>query len=66
MNISVNGENIEIKSGSSIFDVLGELKLQERVMAVALNMKIVKESLWREQKLNDGDKLEFLDFVGGG
>ena len=32
----------------------------------AVNMEIVKQDSWNVYKLNDGDKLELLDFVGGG
>jgi sulfur carrier protein len=35
-------------------------------MASAVNMEIVKQDSWATYKLCDGDKLELLDFVGGG
>jgi sulfur carrier protein len=35
-------------------------------MAAAVNMDIVKQDSWSAYYLKNGDKLELLDFVGGG
>ncbi|WP_457747363.1 sulfur carrier protein ThiS [Sulfurimonas sp.] len=66
MNIVVNGEEKELKEGISLFDLLQKLSLENKVMAAAINMEIVKQNSWKETILKDGDKLELLDFVGGG
>lgn len=66
MTIIVNGEIREFSQNSTIQNVLAKLSLEGKVMAAAVNMQIVKESEWQTYKLNDGDKLELLDFVGGG
>ncbi len=66
MNVIVNGESREFKSESTLLEILKELSLEEKVMAAAVNMEIVKQDSWNTHKLNDGDKLELLDFVGGG
>lgn len=46
--------------------MLKELSLAGKVMAAAVNMDIVKQDSWSTYYLKDGDKLELLDFVGGG
>ncbi len=66
MKIIVNGENREFKSESTLLEILKELSLEDKVMAAAINMEIVKQDSWNTYKLTDGDKLELLDFVGGG
>ena len=66
MNVIVNGESREFKSESTLLEILKELSLEGKVMAAAVNMEIVKQDSWNTHKLNDGDKLELLDFVGGG
>ena len=35
-------------------------------MAVAINMQVIKKSLWESYVLQNGDEIEILDFVGGG
>lgn len=66
MDIIVNGEARKFKSESTLLEILIELSLEGKVMAAAVNMEIVKQDSWNTYKLNDGDKLELLDFVGGG
>ena len=66
MNIIVNGENREVEESSSVAQVLKALSLDGKVMAAAVNMEIVKQDAWESYQLSDGDKLELLDFVGGG
>lgn len=66
MNIIINGEAKDFKENSSLQNILEELSLVGKVMAAAVNMDIVKQDSWNTFILNDGDKLELLDFVGGG
>ena len=66
MQIIVNGQNKQYLNEISINDVLKDLSLIGKVMAAAVNMDIVKQGEWNNYKLQDGDKLELLDFVGGG
>jgi sulfur carrier protein len=46
--------------------LLLELSLEGKVMAAAVNMEIVKQVAWDSHVINAGDKIELLDFVGGG
>lgn len=66
MQIKVNGEIREIAVGSTMLDLIRSLGLEERVMASALNMEIVKQDAWGSAVLHEGDTIELLDFVGGG
>jgi len=66
MNIIVNGESKEFEENITLISILEKLSLIGKVMAAAVNMEIVKQDAWSEYVLNDGDKLELLDFVGGG
>ncbi len=66
MNVVVNGENRNFTDSVSLINILEELSLVGKVMAAAVNMEIVKQDSWDTYRLKDGDKLELLDFVGGG
>lgn len=66
MQIKVNGEFREVSEGSTMLDLIRSLGLEERVMASALNMEIVKQDGWSNAVLKEGDTIELLDFVGGG
>lgn len=66
MQIKVNGEVREVSEGSTMLDLICSLGVEERVMASALNMEIVKQDAWGNTLLKEGDTIELLDFVGGG
>ena len=66
INIVVNGEEKQVKKNSTLQEVITNLKVEDKVMAAAVNMEIVKKENWANYKLQDNDKLELLQFVGGG
>ena len=66
MNIVVNGKNLEIKKSATIINLLKNLKIEDKVMAVAVNMEIVKKNNWESCIIKENDKIELLQFVGGG
>jgi len=66
MKIIVNGISKEFDENITLLKVLEEISLVGKVMAAAVNMEIVKQDSWDNYHLKDGDKLELLDFVGGG
>ena len=66
MNLVVNGEEKNFKKNSTLEEIIHELKIEEKVMAAAVNMEIVKKDEWNNFILKENDKLELLQFVGGG
>jgi len=65
MQLIINGETKE-SSAKTIKDLLDELGIESKVMAAAVNMNVVKQALWESYTLVENDKVEFLQFVGGG
>jgi len=66
MNIIVNGKDTALEEKSSMQTLISTLNLEGKVMAAAVNMNIVKQDVWSAHVLSEGDKVELLDFVGGG
>lgn len=66
IKITINGIDKEISKNTTIKDLLSSLGVLDKTMAVAVNMKIVKKDSWDKFILNEGDKIEALNFVGGG
>jgi len=66
MEIIINGETRTVQEETRLGTLLDELGLSEKVMAAAINMEIVKQEQWESREMHDGDRLELLDFVGGG
>ena len=66
MKITINGESRKFKEGITLAEVIKSLGLEGKVMAAARNMQIVKQEKWHDAILHENDKVELLDFVGGG
>jgi sulfur carrier protein len=66
MTITVNGEIKEFRDNSSLQEIIESLGIADKVMASAVNMVIVKKDEWSRYVVKNGDKLELLNFVGGG
>lgn len=66
IEIALNGEKRSVAEGTTIAALLDELKIESKVMACALNTEIVKREAWSQTALKAQDKVELLQFVGGG
>lgn len=66
MLLTINGEEKEFESGVTLKEIITTLQIEDKVMAAAVNMEIVKKDDWGRFTPNDQDKLELLQFVGGG
>lgn len=66
VKIRLNGEAREVKPGMSVLQLVTELELNPKGVAVERNLEIVPKSLHGETLLQEGDSLEIVEFVGGG
>jgi thiazole synthase len=64
--IHVNGGLRRITVGVTIADMLGELGLDPRKVAVERNLEIVPRSTFGDVHVDEGDAYEIVHFVGGG
>ena len=64
--VSVNGETLRVPSGSTVADVLRQLSLDRARVAVEHNLRVVPRAEHASLRLNHGDHLEIVTFVGGG
>ncbi len=66
MKIYVNGEVRDCQAGSTLAELLAELKLSCSRVAVERNREIVPPQVYETTELQEGDRLEVVGFVGGG
>ena len=66
MKIIVNGKELDAKKDITVLQLLKELKILDKTMAVAVNLKVVKKENWKDFVIKENDRVEFLNFVGGG
>ncbi|MCD6364526.1 MAG: sulfur carrier protein ThiS [Planctomycetes bacterium] len=67
MRLTVNGKEADFETGLTVTELLAaeNVKMPEMV-SVELNGRILKRSEFANTSLSDGDKVEFLYFMGGG
>lgn len=66
ISISVNGEHRRVTAGMTIADLANTLGLAPEKVAVERNLEIVPRSTLADVRIEDGDELEIVHFVGGG
>jgi len=66
MELIVNGEARRFERGLTAAELLAELDLDPRAVVVELNRRIVRRPELDQTRLDDGDNVELVHFVGGG
>lgn len=66
MKLIINGENKEFTDNLTLSDIIKNLQVENKVMAAAVNMNIVKKQDWNSFIPKENDSIELLSFVGGG
>ena len=64
--LSVNGELMQVAAGLTLAQLIGQLELDTRKVAVERNLEIVPRSAYATTGLEAGDRLEIVHFIGGG
>lgn len=66
MTVVLNGEERRCREGMTIADLVDELGLGKRRIAVEVNREIIPRDHYATHLLNAGDRIEIVHFVGGG
>lgn len=66
MTIRVNGESFDCPEGCTLSQLIEQLNLADRRVAIEVNQSIVPGQTFSSFVLTPGDVLEIVSFVGGG
>jgi thiamine biosynthesis protein ThiS len=66
MRLHLNGEPREFDGPMTVASLVEKLGLDARKIAIERNLEIVPRSTYGAVALADGDRLEIVNFVGGG
>lgn len=66
LDIVVNGEPRRVPAPATLLDLLSHLGLDPRTVVVEHNRRIVRRPQLAETRLDEGDAIELVHFVGGG
>jgi thiamine biosynthesis protein ThiS len=64
--IILNGEEKQIDNDCSIGQLLQNLNIENKRLAVEVNMEIIPRSEFNSHLLKDSDKVEIVQAIGGG
>ena len=65
MQVKINGKSEEFPGGS-VLDLLKTKKIEPQMVAVEVNDSMVERGQLATTELKEGDRLEFLFYMGGG
>ncbi len=66
IKITVNGKQIAVNLKFSLKNLIDKLKLPIKKVAIELNREIVNKKRISKIILKPGDKIEIVNFIGGG
>jgi sulfur carrier protein len=66
MQIRLNGQPHELTPGATLADLVAQLQLTDRRIAVEVNQQLVPRSTFAGHPLQAGDQVEIVGAIGGG
>jgi thiamine biosynthesis protein ThiS len=66
VEITLNGEPHKLDAPATITDLLAQLGIDPRRVAVERNFIVVKRDAYGATPVDSGDQIEIVNFVGGG
>ncbi len=66
LHLTLNGEPHTATAGDTVADLLVALRLPRETVAVERNRDVVRRADHASTRLQDGDVIELVQFVGGG
>lgn len=66
MNIVLNGEARALNNGTLVTQLIHQLGLEGKRLAVEINRDIIPRSQYAQTEIRDGDTIEVVHAIGGG
>ena len=66
MQITINGRQKEFPDSANLSHVIEQFCRDTKHVIAEVNGQIIKSPKWSEQTIRPGDRVELINFVGGG
>lgn len=66
IKIQLNGKEQEIQAGMTVSDLLLKWKVRPELVTVEVNENILQKLEYDTTSISDGDRVEFVFYMGGG
>ncbi|WP_099188677.1 sulfur carrier protein ThiS [Tepidibacter mesophilus] len=62
----VNGKKMSLNQNTTVKDLILKLNLNPQTIVVEVNLNIIPKDKYDSTNLHENDKVEIINFVGGG
>ena len=66
IKITLNGKLNEIKAAMTVADLLTKWRMRPELVTVEINENILQKLDYESTEIKEGDKVEFIFYMGGG
>jgi sulfur carrier protein len=66
ISIELNGANHRLDAHKNVEELIADLSLSDKAVAVAINREIVPRSQWSQRQLQAADHVDVVRAIGGG
>lgn len=66
MRVVVNGKDEDIEPGLTVAQLVAGYQFQPAHVAVEINEDLVPRKAFKDTRIEEGDQIEIVTFVGGG
>ncbi|HUP66143.1 MAG TPA: sulfur carrier protein ThiS [Thermoanaerobaculia bacterium] len=66
LRVEVSGAERSFEPGTTVAGLIRSLGLQPELVAAEINRELVRRAEFEKRVLADGDRVELVEFVGGG
>ncbi|MBN2341759.1 MAG: sulfur carrier protein ThiS [Deltaproteobacteria bacterium] len=66
MNVIVNDKPTEVEHNTSIVTLLNQFNIVHPMTIVEINRTVIAKDEWHTHIVNDGDRIEIIQLMGGG
>lgn len=66
MKLQINGDEVEVANDATVANLIIQLGLEKKRIAIEVNQQIISKSRHSETLLNENDQIEIIHAIGGG
>ena len=66
VEVVINGDNTTFDSPTSLAHYISSLDIDTKLIAIAYNQTVLRKEEWSSVTLDDGDRIDVVQAVGGG
>ena len=66
IQVFINGKKKEICDNNNLISLLNFLEIDENGLAIEINLIVIPKSQYKNTIIQNNDKIEIVQFIGGG